>query len=388
MDINLESCSQLLELKNILIINLIIDNILAQPSLSDKNDQILKLILEKKSLEHPMMEKIASWAIEKNKIHYIKMILDSPNMDPCVDNYKLIYQSIDKRCSEIAIILLNDSRVVAKQHMIPNILFNAVNKQMIEVVKLLLKNPLSNPINGQTISRAYYDNYYDILKLLIFDPITDLNYLNNTLLPVSIGHGDLTTFAMLMEHPEIHLNGELINEILNKKGSSMIPMILPKIVSDDKFIPDDKFIVYLIDNKQIKLITQFLPKIILNDELINRLLDTMNLELIRLLFQNIVLNDVLMNRILNTMNLELIDIFLPRISSDIIQNHKIGKILNNICSSLEMCKSGSSEESESPNKSVSLNDTMTQIVKLMNEHNIVKVKNENGIKCTIKIDSQ
>jgi len=246
MDINLESCSQLLELKNILIINLIIENILTQPSLSDKNDQILKLILEKKSLEHHMMEKIALWAIEKNQIHHIKMILDSPNMDPCVDNYKLICQSIDKGRSEIAIILLNDSRVVAKQHIIPNILYNAVNKNMIDVVKLLLKNPLSNPINDVIIHRAYLDNYFDILKLLIFDPRTDLNYLNNTLLSVSIKHRDLTTFGMLMEHPEIHLNGELINEILNKEELSMIPMIIPKIVSDDKFIPDDKFIVYLI----------------------------------------------------------------------------------------------------------------------------------------------
>ena len=170
MNIDLESCSQLLESKNTLVINLLIDHILAQSSMLDKNDQILKSILEKKILEQPTMKKVALWALDKNRIDYIKMILDSPNMDPCFDDYYLIYQAINKGYSEIAIILLNDSRVIAQQHMIPHVLDRAVSNNLTDVVTLLLKNPLIYPTEN-IYHKAYYGNRFDMLKLLIFKKV-------------------------------------------------------------------------------------------------------------------------------------------------------------------------------------------------------------------------
>lgn len=270
MNSELHTC--LLETTNVMLLKLLVNQFLYQNKFSEEDEKVLVEIIKKDNQNQSILEIIILWAIEKDRIEYVKNILDVSHFDPCFDDYKVVIKSMEKYRKEISILLLNDTRIFGCHHLIPNVFFLVIDKNWIEIIELLLKNPLVDP--NINFERMYYPKNaleyaiqlkrIEIIKLFLQDPRVDPNINDCHAIVVAFELHDREILRLLTPHPKIDtnfLNGWLQTNIVKKRGYDT--KLIEDFLKDPRVVPNDEIIEYIFRNlwNYEEIIPFILPKI-------------------------------------------------------------------------------------------------------------------------------
>lgn len=190
-------------------IAIFVNKIVCKSVLTENEENCLVTVLENQDLTQPLIEKLLIWSINNDRLDHVKRILGIPEADLCFDNNKAILTAFDDGHYDIFKLLLQDARIDPSLN--DNYLLMEASRGNIELVRLLLADIRTDP-NAQK-KKAFDHGFYNvtILKELIFNDRTDLEFLAAWLLAeVAIaGNKNAHVIKILLANPKLCLRRRL-----------------------------------------------------------------------------------------------------------------------------------------------------------------------------------
>ncbi len=131
-------------------------------------EKLLHFLIKKSSVPSAWLKTIPSYqlktAIRTGNIVAVQLLLKDPRVNPALDNDQVLYRAIVAEQTEICELLLNDRRVNPD----PFVLLEAVRRQKIDIIKLLLKDDRVEFRENYNLARraAEMKKNHEIVQLL------------------------------------------------------------------------------------------------------------------------------------------------------------------------------------------------------------------------------
>lgn len=219
-------------------------NFLIRDASEKGNIQFVKLLLQDGRAAKDIPETAVCKAYENNHMQVFKLLLENENVDPALLNNLLIYEASNKNDIETVTQLLKDPRVqptdehcalkaaYSKNHVdIFNLLLidsrtnvafednwlicEASKKNDIELVKKLLNAPSVNPTDNShnALKAAYSSNHANIFNLLLEAKRADITFEDNWLLMEASKRNDIELVNRLLREPQVIEKGGMLEAL-------------------------------------------------------------------------------------------------------------------------------------------------------------------------------